>query len=242
MSLRRTRRTRSPHHPMHESAPSCVKHYVTMRMLWVLLALTPAFPASLNVSKLLKDVENRYNNAKTLQVAFEETYKAQGRARTEAGNLFLRKPGRMRWQYTQPSGKLFVSNGKDVFFYSADTHRAEKMKLKETADMRAPMAFLLGRLDFDKDFGKYAAREAAGGVFIVATPKSDKLPYREVSFLVGPDARIQRLIVTGQDSSVLDFAFSNEQVNPPIKDGMFQFQLPKGAEFVDASETGGEGR
>ena len=222
---------------MHDLTRSFVSTYVTRRLVWVFVASTVAFAADVDVSKLLKDVEKRYNSAKTLQVSFQETYKMQGRTRTEAGNLFLRKPGRMRWQYTQPAGKLFVSDGKNVYFYSADTNRAEKMKLKETEDMRAPMAFLLGRLDFDKDFGKYIVRQESGGVFVTATPRSDKLPYREVSFLVAPDSRIQRLIVTGQDASVLEFAFSDEKPNAPVADSLFQFVVPKGAEFVDSSET-----
>lgn len=201
-----------------------------------MLAALPVFAADLDLSKLLKTVEKRYNSARTLQVAFEQTYKAQGRTRTEAGDLFLRKPGRMRWQYTNPAGKLFVSDGKNVYFYSSDTNRAEKMKLKETEDMRAPMAFLLGRLDFDRDFGKYRTRPEGAATWITAMPKSDKLPYREVSFLVVPDGQIQRLIVTGQDASVLEFKFSGEKLNPPVNDAMFQFQLPKGAEYVDSSE------
>lgn len=211
--------------------------YVTSRLLWACLLAAPVGVNASDLSKSLKDIEKRYNSARTLQVQFIETYKAQGRARTESGDLFLRKPGRMRWQYTTPAGKLFVSDGKNVFFYSPDTNRAEKMKLKETEDMRAPMAFLLGRLDFDKDFGQYVSKAEGANLAITAFPKSDKMPYREVTFVVAPDAHIERLVVTGQDSSVLQFTFSSEKVNPPINDRMFRFQLPKGAEFVDSSET-----
>jgi outer membrane lipoprotein carrier protein len=222
---------------MHESTYRYVNPNVTPRLAWACLALLPFCAAGADVSNTLKQIEKRYNNAKTLQVSFDEIYKAQGRTRTEAGDLFLRKPGRMRWQYSRPSGKLFVSDGKTVYFYSPETNRAEKMKLKETEDMRAPMAFLLGRLDFDKDFGQYRSQPQGNSLMITAIPKSEKMPYREVTFVVAPDARIERLIVTGQDSSILEFSFSGEKVNPPIADQMFRFQLPKGAEFVDSSET-----
>jgi outer membrane lipoprotein carrier protein len=220
---------------VHESTSLYVSSYVT-RLIWALVACAPAFAAAPDLPNLLKQVEKRYNSARTLQVGFEQTHKAQGRTRTETGNLTLRKPGRMRWQYTRPEGKLFVSDGKSVYFYSPETNRAEKMKLKETEDMRAPMAFLLGRLDFNKDFGKFITRPESGGTFVTAVPRSEKLPYREVSFLVSPDAAIQRLIVTGQDSSVRDFTFSGEKVNPPVNDQVFRFQVPQGAEFVDSSE------
>ena len=222
---------------MHESMSTNVNLDVTPRLAWACLTLMPFCAAGADVSKTLKDIEKRYNNAKTLQVTFDETYKAQGRSRSEAGDLFLRKPGRMRWQYSRPSGKLFVSDGKTVYFYSPDTNRAEKMKFKETDDMRAPMAFLLGRLDFDKDFGQYRSQPQGNSLSITAIPKSEKMPYREVTFVVAPDAHIERLIIVGQDSSILAFSFSDEKVNPPIAEQMFRFQLPKGAEFVDSSES-----
>jgi outer membrane lipoprotein carrier protein len=142
----------------------------------------------------------------------------------------------MRWEYTTPAGKLFVSDGKNVYFYSPDSNRAEKMKLKEADDMRAPMAFLLGRLDFRKDFKEFRVREEAPNVHITAIPKSDQLPYREVSFVATPESRIQRLIVNGQDGSILDFTFTAEKVNPPITDQAFKFEVPKGAEYVDSSQ------
>lgn len=225
---------------MHARARSYVRGIVTPRLVWALLASAPLWAADPDISKLLKRVEDRYNHAQSLEAAFRESYTAQGRRRTEYGQLYLRKPGRMRWEYTTPAGKLFVSDGKNVYFYSPDTNRAEKMKLKETEDMRAPMAFLLGRLDFHKDFKEFQAKPEGGSVQITALPKSDKLPYREVSFVVDEtNSRISRLGVTGQDASVLEFEFSGEKLNVPVADAQFQFQVPKGAEFVDETASPG---
>ena len=92
---------------------------------------------------LLKNVENRYNRAQTLQVLFNESYTGAGQPRrSEAGRLTLRKPGRMRWDYTSPLGKLFVSDGKFLWLYTPANNRVERMRLKEAEDMRAPLAFL----------------------------------------------------------------------------------------------------
>ncbi len=191
--------------------------------------------AEIDVSRTLKGVEDRYNRTQSLQLAFTESYQQQGRARVEKGDLFLRKPGRMRWQYTAPAGKLFVSDGKFIYSYTPQDNRAEKMKLKETEDMRAPLAFLLGRLDFKKDFREFRARAQDGGVFITAIPKSDKLPYTEVSFLAAPDFSIRRLEVKGQDNSILRFTFEKEAKDPALQDALFRFNPPPGAEYVDSS-------
>jgi len=145
----------------------------------VCLAVLPAIAASNDeLTRILKGVQDRYNHAKTLQVSFNETYTVQGRPRqTESGTLTLRKPGRMRWDYSTPAGKLFVSDGKDVFLYTPEGKRVEKMKLKESEDMRAPLAFLLGKLDFLKEFRDFDMKPEGTGFVITAKAKSDKLPY-----------------------------------------------------------------
>ena len=128
-------------------------------------------------------------------------------AASESGTLLLRKPGRMRWDYTSPEGKLFVSDGKYLWLYTPSNHQVEKMKIKESDDMRAPLAFLLGKLHFDKEFRNVHSVPAAGGMHITADPKTDTLPYTKVEFVVGQDDQIRRVQVTGYDQSVLDIRF-----------------------------------
>src|SRR6202011_4143087 len=98
-----------------------------------------------------------------------EDYTPQGKARrSEGGTLMLRKPGRMRWDYSQPKGKLFVSDGKNLWLYTPADNRAERMKLQESEDMRAPLAFLLGKLNFEKEFRNLQAKPEEGGTRITA--------------------------------------------------------------------------
>jgi outer membrane lipoprotein carrier protein len=191
--------------------------------------------AEVDLNTLLKGVEQRYNRAKTLQVHFVESYTVQGRARkSESGELTLRKPGRMRWDYTAPSGKLFVSDGKDVYLYTPEAHRVEKAKLKASEDMHAPLAFLLGKLDFAKEFRDFQLKLEGANYLITAKAKSDKLLYERVQMLVTPDFQIQQLVINGQDLSLLTFQLDGEKVNPPVDDAVFKFQLPAGATLVDA--------
>jgi outer membrane lipoprotein carrier protein len=191
--------------------------------------------AGADLNGLLKGVEQRYNRAKTLQVHFVESYMVQGRARkSESGELTLRKPGRMRWDYTTPSGKLFVSDGKDVYLYTPEANRVEKTKLKASDDMRAPLAFLLGKLDFAKDFRDFDLKPEGAQYLITAKAKSDKLLYGKIQMLVTADYQIQRLIIDGQDLSILTFQLDDEKLNPPVDDALFKFQMPAGATLVDA--------
>jgi outer membrane lipoprotein carrier protein len=200
-----------------------------------LLALAPAASADAGLDRMLKGIEDHYNHAKTLQVQFTEEYTAEGRTRRpESGQLVLRKPGRMRWDYTTPAGKLFVSDGKTVYLYSPDAHRVERAPLKASEDMRAPLAFLLGKLDFSREFKDFQTKAAGSDTVVTAFANSDKLPYARVEMLVSPNFEIHRLVVTGTDQSVLTFTFTGEMVNPKVDDGAFRFHMPPGATLAEA--------
>jgi len=199
------------------------------RLIPALLSVS-AFAADANLNALLQKVEERYNNAKTLQVLFNEQYTPPGGIRrTESGTLQLRKPGRMRWDYLQPKGKLFISDGKYLWIYSPSDNRAEKMKFKESEDMRAPLAFLLGKLHFDKEFRNVQTRPEGSDTRITAEPKSDNLPYSSVEFVVTLSSQIREVKVTGFDRSIYDFTFEQEKLDPPLDAKLFQFQTPPGA-------------
>lgn len=208
--------------------------HVTRIAPWLPLLSLPLLAADPDLKVLLKAVENRYNHSRTLQVQFTETYTGQGRPRQyETGRLTLRKPGRMRWDYTLPAGKLFLSDGKNVYLYTPEAKRVERMPLKESDDMRAPLAFLLGKLDFDKEFREIRMKPEAGNYLVCATAKSDKLPYDRVEMLITPGSEIRKLVVNGLDKSVLTYQFDQEQLNPPVDDRQFKFQMPAGAVLVN---------
>jgi outer membrane lipoprotein carrier protein len=190
-----------------------------------------------DISRILKGVEERYNHTQTLEVAFAETYTAKGRKHTEKGELYLRKPGRMRWVYSSPAGKLFGSDGKFAYSYFPDENRFDKMSLKGSEDLRAPLGFLLGKLQFDSEFKDFKAMPDGPSTFITANPKSDKLPYSEVNFLIDPNFTIRWLNVKRDDGSQLEWAFSAEKKNPPIADSMFKFEPPHGVIYTDLSRN-----
>lgn len=222
-----------PGDPILNALPSArVKPFVERLALAVLVSAA-AWAEPLD--PLLKAVEARYNRAQSLQVLFHETYSGPGRARRqEYGKLRLRKPGRMRWDYEAPPGKLFLSDGKSLFLYLPAANRVEKMKMKESEDMRAPLAFLLGKLDFSREFRNLSARTEGSETVVSAEPAAGNLPYTAVEFSVAAGHRIQRVQVTGFDRSVLEFRFEQEVLNPPLDQKLFRFVAPAGAEIVEA--------
>jgi outer membrane lipoprotein carrier protein len=183
---------------------------------------------------VLHAVEKRYNSAHTLTAKFTESYISGDKVRqTESGTLTLRKPGRMRWDYSSPAGKMFLSDGKRFYLYTPTTQRVEVTAATDTEDMHAPLAFLLGKLNFYKEFSGFELRGEGPDLWIDVDPNSPALPYSKVGFLVTPDSRIKRLRVTEDDLSVLDFTFDNEVLNARLDPGQFIFKLPAGAALED---------
>src|SRR5260370_28788561 len=67
---------------------------------------------------LVHRVDDHYNHLRSLRAHYTEHYSGMGMDRTEEGTLLLKKPGRMRWSYAAPVGKVFVLDGKFAVCYT----------------------------------------------------------------------------------------------------------------------------
>ncbi len=204
--------------------------------LWLAIPFSLS-AAGFDTNQLLTGIEDRYNHIQTLQVDFVQTYKFRGPTRIpEKGTLYLHKPGRMRWEYSSPAGKLFISDNKNFYDYNPEDNSVKITKMKEDDDLRGPMAFLLGKLNFHEDFGRFEAKPQGDDVAITAFPKSDKASFTEVSFIATMDFMIKELTVKGQEGDVMRYVFSGEKKNPPVSDGLFRFAAQPGAKVIDETK------
>jgi outer membrane lipoprotein carrier protein len=205
--------------------------------MFAFVSLLAAPLVAADLSATLKAVETHYNRPRTIQLVFYQSFKGDGRiSREESGDLFLSRPGRMFWRYQEPLGKQFLVDGRFVWFYSPTAGKVEKSVVNQSEDLRAPLAFLLGRLDFFKFFKEFRHREEAGDLIVVAQPKSEKAPYAAVEFRINAQNQIRHLRVTGQDRSIMDFRFTSEVLNPKIDPKLFVFQQPEGVKIVEVAD------
>ncbi len=91
------------------------------------------------------------------------------------------------------------------------------------------------------DFSRFTWRPEGPDTWIVAEPRSDRLAYTRVGFLVDGSFGIKRLEITGQDQSVMEYRFEGERMNPPLEESLFRFQPPPGAEVVDVESGNAQG-
>lgn len=95
--------------------------------------------------------EARYKHASTLKAVFYERYgSGKGTGEAESGTVYFSRPGRMRWEYESPQKKLFIVDGKNVWFYIPDDHTASRTTMKNSSDWRTPIALLAENADLAK--------------------------------------------------------------------------------------------
>lgn len=206
------------------------------------LMLAPAALRADDVQQLADNVDRRYNHITTLTADFTEIYKGAGIQRTESGTLWLKKPGRMRWDYREPQEKLFVTDGKKAYFYVPGERQAREAPIKKLDDLRSPLRYLLGKTKLQKEFSGLALAKITpvdpGNVVLQGVPKSMADRLSRVLLEVGPDGTLFRIVAEELDGSTTEFRFRNQRENVAIPDIRFQFHPPPGVETIQAQDVG----
>jgi outer membrane lipoprotein carrier protein len=187
-------------------------------------------------------VDEYYNRLQSLKSSFTEIYQAPGISRSESGILWLKKPGRMRWEYREPKAKLFLVDSKNAYFYVPGERQARRTSLKKIDDIRSPLRFLLGKTKLEKELdGLSLAPDVAaiqsGDVILRGVPKNLKDRISEVLLEVSPTYQITRIVLQGTDGVSTDFRFSQIEANVPVADSLFRFQLPPGVALIQDDQV-----
>ena len=196
-----------------------------------------------NVRATASAVDEHYNHLKTFKAEFTEVYQGDGISRTESGTLWLKKPGRMRWEYRVPREKLFLIDSQNAYFYVTGDRQARRTPVKNLDDIRSPLRYLLGKTKLEKELeGLSVAPDHTplqqGDIVLRGLPKTMKDRVSEVILEVSPTAhQIHRIVIHGVDSTVTDFRFSQIEENVPVQDSLFRFVAPPGVEVFEDSQV-----
>jgi outer membrane lipoprotein carrier protein len=205
----------------------------------VLLSLVLATQCvSVDVKTLAAAVDEHYNHLRTLQAEFTEIYRGSGMERTESGTLWLKKPGKMRWEYRSPKEKLFVSDGKDAWFYVPDDKQARKQSAKKLEDVRSPLAFLLGKTKLEKELtGLSVAPDIqplqTGDTMLRGMPRELADQISEIVLEITAQNQISRIVLQGADGATTEYRFTDQKEDKAVADSGFSFRAPAGTEIVD---------
>jgi outer membrane lipoprotein carrier protein len=219
-----------------------------IKFVAVVSLLSIALPTSArgqDIHSMAAAVDEHYNHLRSLRAEFTEVYRGSGMERTESGTLWLakgglKKPGKMRWEYRSPREKLFVSDGKDAWFYVPDERQARRTEARKLDDIRSPLAFLLGKSKLEKELhGLSLAPDIApgttGNVVLRGVPEALAERISEILLEVTPEHRIVRIVIDEVDGAQTEYQFTDQRENEPIPEGKFHFSPPAGTETVEGN-------
>jgi outer membrane lipoprotein carrier protein len=190
--------------------------------------------AAPNAAQMAARVDRHYNALQSLEVHFVQSYTGMGMNRKEAGVLLLKKPGKMRWTYTDPDGKLFVLDGKDGYFYSPGATEAQKVDEKKLDDLQSPLRFLLGHTQLEKELTGLTVAPAGNGAWVLSgVPKGLEQRVSSLKITATADGTIRSMKIEETDGVTNQFEFSGEAANVPAANSTFVFMPPPGVHVVE---------
>ena len=237
-----------------------------LTVLFGALAATAQAPPSgtaRRVQALVRAVEARYLPARTLQATFLERYsESRGHIRLESGTVFFSRPGRMRWEYEAPEKKLFLVDGKNVWFYVPADRTVTRVPAKQSDDWRTPLALLTGKAKLSRLCARIELASdvpaAPGNSVLRCLPRAqpralpransgaDPAPValdplasgdtvNEIHLEVVPSTgELARVLVRESAGIEIEFRFAHWQWNPPLAEALFHFQTAPGVAIVSA--------
>lgn len=194
-----------------------------------------------DLHKIAETVDRHYNGLASMQADFTEIFRGGGLSRTESGTMYLKKPGKMRWDYKMPRPKLFVTDSKTAWFYVPGERQARRTAVKNLGDLRSPLRYLLGKTKLEKEFDGLSVMtsvppSAPGNFVLRGVPKGMEDRVQESRLEVTPQGRIVSISVDELDGTYTEFRFQNERENVPVSDKLFKFTPPPGVEVMQATE------
>jgi outer membrane lipoprotein carrier protein len=188
---------------------------------------------ALDQAALIHKVDDHYNHLNSLRAHYTEHYTGMGMDRTESGTLLLKKPGRMRWNYDQPVGKVFVLDGKYAWFYTPGDTQAQRIPAKQLDDLRSPLRFLLGHTQLQKELDNLTVTPNGSGYKITGVPKGMSQRVKALTLEVTSTGTIEQMQIEELDGSATSFTFSGIEENIPVKSEDFVFHPPAGVAIVN---------
>ena len=205
------------------------------------LALTPlAAGQEAGAEALARDLQRKYDTVRDFSADFVHSYRGGvlRKTVTERGRLLVKKPGKMRWTYTAPDEKVFVSDGRKLYSYIPADKQVYVGTVPEE-DASTPGLFLAGRGNLLRDFvvsaGELPQGAPAGTRALKLVPKRHEADYEWLLLVLDRESLRMRMLVTGdKQGGQSTFTFTNLKENVGLADREFVFRIPRGVDVTTA--------
>lgn len=209
-----------------------------------LLSLETSLAAE-EVRDVVKKIQARYEQTRDLQADFKQSTRIEGFATpiSSLGRVYIKKPGRLRWDYREPNVEEIYVNGNDVMMYVPEHKQVLVGKLTQMSASQAPLQLLQGVAKLDEQFEiepTQGNKRGEGGIPLLTLlpkptePDSARTLERIVVEVQPKTYFIKTVSLHEISGNVSTFHFTNLKPNTGLKNKLFEFEVPAGVEVVKA--------
>jgi len=175
-------------------------------------------------------VEENYENTKDLEATFiqESHIKTMDTVEKSEGKLYIKKPGKMRWDYKRPKRQEILIEGKTIWIYNPDEKHVIKSPL---SDPKSGFLSGVGRL---RDEFEISLSKVSGGYLLRLIPKAQKGTIETILLEILPtDYTIQRFSLIDIYGNKTTITLKDIKINKGLSDSIFHFKVPKGVKVIE---------
>jgi outer membrane lipoprotein carrier protein len=197
-----------------------------------------AQPASADA--LVSKIQKFYDSTKDLHAKFDQVLESGiGGKKKASGDVWLKKPGKMRWDYAKPEKKLMLSDGQTLWVYEPEDEQAFKQELRSST-LPLSVTFLFGQGKLSDEFAITVAPQSGlgqpGDTVLKLVPKTATAAYRYLLFVVDSKSGLVReTVIYDQQGGTNHLTFSNVETNKGVDDVKFRFSPPAGTKILSGN-------
>ena len=184
-------------------------------------------------------VQAALESIRGLVASFTQTLESPGlpHPQEETGTVFLLRPGRMRWEYDEPPGKLAIADGSRVYLYLPEDRQAVVAPLNLDDAGQGMSLLLRERIDLSREFsiGWGAATAAGGSRPLLLKPRSPGAEYEHLLVEMGNDGLIRTLTIVDVLGGRVSYRFDGVRRVSSLPDSLFRFVAPPGVELQEVA-------
>ena len=205
--------------------------------LLILLLLAPA-QARPAASETARALQQKYDRVKDFTADFTHVYEGGvlKKKTSEHGTVEIKKPGMMRWDYTAPERKEFVSDGHKIYSYVPADKQVVVSTMPSDDEATTAVLFLTGKGNLTRDFDVSYADGAAPDTWALRLdPRRKQRDYDWLVLVVDRSTlQLRGLTAADQQGGTSTFTFTNYRENTGVADKVFDFKIPRGTDVVYA--------
>ena len=197
--------------------------------------------ANVGPAELASSLQQKYGTIRDFSAEFTHAYTGGVLRKqvTERGHMLIKKPGKMRWEYSAPDQKLFVSDGVKMYSYLPEDKQVIVSTVPAEDEAATPTLFLAGKGNLTRDFTPSLVDVPngmpTGSRALKLVPKTKQRDYDWLVLVVDPQTLdLRGLVTTDAQGGVSSFSFTNLKMNTNPSDKEFAFKIPRGVDVVTA--------